>query len=289
MKPIVAVNTMAFQGFDLPTALREISALGATHVEFCFTAGYVENLSEDYFSEKNAEKLKQMLAHEGLQTTALAGHIDTGKPEAVSAIKRRLTFAKALGAKLVHTNATQKSNADRFFRNMGVLAAFAEKMKMVVALENPGDGQDALVDTGKSGAEIIEKIGSDHVRLNYDPSNVYSYTKGAVKPEEDIHYALPYSVHFHFKDMLKIEDGWLFSEIGRGVVNYPEIFGALTRHTELLPTSIELPKNFQRNPDFSPRKNPSPPDLDEIKAMIDGSMKFIENGLSQSSKLKAES
>ena len=61
MNLIIAVNTMAFQGYDLSTALKEISALGATHVELCFTKGYVEALSEDYFSEENANTLRQMI------------------------------------------------------------------------------------------------------------------------------------------------------------------------------------------------------------------------------------
>ena len=56
MNPIIAVNTMAFQGFDLSTALREISALGATHVELCFTRGYVDGLSEDYFKKSVAPR-----------------------------------------------------------------------------------------------------------------------------------------------------------------------------------------------------------------------------------------
>ena len=130
---------------------------------------------------------------------------------------------------------------------------------MIIALENPGDGENALIDTGEAGAGVIEKIGSDRIRLNYDPSNVYSYTKGHVKPEQDMLRAMPYVAHFHFKDMKQIEAGWLFSEIGKGVVNYPDIFDVLKKQPELLPTSIEYPKNFKRREDFSPLKNPKPP------------------------------
>ena len=282
MNSIVAVNTMAFQGYDLPIALKEIAGLGAAHVELCFTKGYVEGLSEDHFSEKNANTLRQMIADEGLQTIALAGHIDLGGDQAVPALKRRMVFAKAIGATMVHTNATQEFNENLFFRNMESLADFAAEMEMIIALENPGDGENALIDTGKAGAAVIQKIGSDHIRLNYDPSNVYSYTKGHVKPEQDILHTLPYAAHVHFKDMKQIEDGWLFSEIGKGIVNYSDVFKVLTNQDKLLPTSIEFPKNFRRKEDFSPLKNPNPPELSEIRDIIRGSLKYIENGLGKS-------
>ncbi len=279
MNPIVAVNTMAFQGFDLSTALREISSLGASHVELCFTKGYVDGLSEDHFSEKNANIIKQMIADEGLQTIALAGHVDLGERKAVPSLKRRMDFAKAVGAEIVHTNATQKSNEGIFLSNMEALAEFAASMEMTITLENPGDGENALIDSGKAGAAVIRKIGSDCIRLNYDASNVYSYSKGRVLPEADISYVLPYAAHIHFKDMQKIEGGWVFSEIGKGVINYPEVFRALSHHMDILPTSIEFPKNFRRKDDFSPQRNPSPPGLSEIKTIIKGSMETIENGL----------
>jgi sugar phosphate isomerase/epimerase len=279
MNQIVAVNTMAFQGFDLSTALKEISSLGVTHVELCFTKGYVDGLSEDYFSEKNANTIKQMMADQGVQTIALAGHIDLGDKKAVPALKRRMDFAKAIGVGIVHTNATQKSNEEVFFSNMETLADFAADMEITIALENPGDGENALIDSGEAGAAVIQKIGSDRIRLNYDVSNVYSYSQGRVLPEDDISRALPYAAHVHFKDMKKIESGWLFSEIGKGVINYPKIFRVLTTHAVPLPTSIEFPKNFKRKEDFSPQRNPSPPGLVEIKAIIKGSIETIEKGL----------
>lgn len=279
MSPVVAVNTMAFQGFDLKDALREISNLGAIHVELCFTMGYVEDLTEDYFTDGNATAIKRMLADEGLQTVALAGHIDLGTRTAVPALQRRMAFAKAVGAGIIHTNATRKANQDQFFRNMEVLAEFAEEHEMVIALENPGDGADALIDCGRSGAAVIEKIGAPSIRLNYDVSNTYSYSKGHVLPEVDIVCALPHSAHLHFKDMKKTVNGWLFSEIGKGVINYPKIFDAIQKQPRQLPISIEYPKNFRRYEDFSPQKNPSPPDLPEIKKIIKGSLNYITGSL----------
>ena len=66
------------------------------------------------------------------------------------------------------------------------LASFAEDRHMIIALENPGSGKDSLVHSGKSGAAVIGKIGSESVRLNYDVANTYAYSGGAVLPESGV-------------------------------------------------------------------------------------------------------
>lgn len=275
MTPIISVNTMAYQGYALDSAFKKIADLGATHVELSFTTGYVEGLSEDYFSVKNAKAVKRMIVDTGLDTIALGGHINLGADDAVDAFKRRIDFAGEIGAGIIHTNAAPSVLQDRFYRNIEVLAEFAEDRNMVIALENPGDGRDTLVHSGKSGASVIERIGSESVRLNYDVSNTYSYSGGGVLPESDIRYALPCLAHLHFKDMKKIQGGWLFTEIGKGVIHYPELFEALAEQAVQVPIAIEFPRNYQRNEKFQMQKISSPPDLGEINRIIKGSLDYI--------------
>ena len=250
-------------------------------MELSFTAGYVEGLSEDYFSIKNAKAVKRMIVDAGLDTVALGGHINLGAADAVEALKRRIDFAGEIGAGIVHTNAAPSALQDRFYRNIEVLAEFAEDRHMVIALENPGDGRDALVHSGRSGAAVIEKIGSESVRLNYDVSNAYSASGGDVLPESDIRYALPYLAHLHFKDMKKIQGSWLFAEIGKGVIHYPELFAVLAEQSAPVPIGIEFPRTYQRNETFQMQKIPSPPDLSDITRIIKGSLDFIKASLRQ--------
>jgi len=49
-----------------------------------------------------------------------------------------MDFAGALGAKVINTNAARRDRAETFFRNIEVLAAHAERLNMIIALENPG-------------------------------------------------------------------------------------------------------------------------------------------------------
>ena len=74
-------------------------------------------------------------------------------------------------------------------------------MAITICLENPGDGDDHLIDSARTGAVVIRQIGSAHVRLNYDIGNVFINTRGARRPEEDLAEAIPCSAHFHLKDI----------------------------------------------------------------------------------------
>ena len=42
------------------------------------------------------------------------------------------------------SNAASRTNADGFFRNIRILAAHAERLEMIIGLENPGNGEDNL-------------------------------------------------------------------------------------------------------------------------------------------------
>ena len=40
VNPIISINTLAYEGYDLTTALQEIARIGAGHVEMGFTRGF---------------------------------------------------------------------------------------------------------------------------------------------------------------------------------------------------------------------------------------------------------
>jgi sugar phosphate isomerase/epimerase len=252
-EPIIAVNTLAYHGHDLRTALREISELGATYVEPALISSYYEEFTEEYFTPENANELCRFMTENGLKMVALGAHMDLGQAGSTDAFKRRMEFAKALGAKFVHTNAARVSEEPFFLKNIEALIPVAEDLDLIITLENPGDGTENIVSTGKAGAALIVRIGSQRVRLNYDFSNVFSYSKGRVKPEDDFRYALPFSAHFHLKEIKPAGAEWAFVEIGKGVTDYGGILKALAQEEPIPPMSIELPLRFKRNTECAER------------------------------------
>lgn len=230
-----------------------------------------------------------MLSDFGLSTVALAGHMDLGKLDSVTPFKKRMEFAKAVGTRVVHTNACRLSDQNHFFKNIEELSAFAESLDILIALENPGDGEDNLISSGKTGASVIQKIGSDYIRLNYDFGNTFIYSKGKIRPEEDYKVALPFSAHFHLKDVKQEKTGYFYSEIGKGVINYRLVLQSLSEKAPSVPMGIELPLCLKRGRDFIPWIDPHPVELSEIRRVLKGSLEFIKSILNTHGNSKEES
>jgi len=281
LEPVIAISTVAYEGYPLETALAEISRLGGEYVELGFVAGVSEGFTEDDFSSTYGGKLKEKLTRFGLKTVALAAHMDLGGQDAVTAFARRMEFAKAVGAKIVHTKASDRSNKTRFLCNIEALAELAESMDLIIALENPGHGfgENNLIHSGVSGASLMKEIGSDFVRLNYDFGNAYSYSKGVIRPEEDFEPILPYAVHFHLKDMTFSDTGLVFTEIGKGVIDYRKILRFMSRQTPLPLFAIELPLMLIRDAGFNPQRRQTPVTLPEIRKILKNSLNYVEKML----------
>ena len=267
-EPIISVNTLAFQGYDLSETVKALADIGIKYIEFAFIKGYSDGLSENTFSEKTSKYLNNLLDIYSLKTVALAAHLDLGMVDSVEAFKRRMDFAGLLGVNIILSNASTQENRIDFLHNIEKLATYAESLNMTIGLENPGDGANVLLETGRAGAKLIEEIDSPFIRLNYDVGNTYSYSKGGTKPEDDIQYAYPCAIHFHFKDTQPDKDGWIFTEIGKGVINYKEVIQFMKRQPEQLPIGLEIPLSVRRDKDFNPQKKTAAPSLEDIKRAV---------------------
>jgi sugar phosphate isomerase/epimerase len=180
--PLLSINTLIFQGHDIRTALRELAQLGVARVELAFIKAYAPDLTDDFFTEEQGRRFRDLLDEFGLTGPAVSAHMDLGADDAVEAFRRRMVFAQALGASYIISNASSRQREMRFYRNMEELADGARSMEITICLENPGDGDDHLIDAARTGAVVIREIGSAHVRLNYDIGNVFINTHGAQRP-----------------------------------------------------------------------------------------------------------
>ena len=267
-EPIISVNTLAFQGYELSDMVKALAELEIEYIEFAFIEGYSEELSESFFSPLQAKYINSLLDSYGLKMVALAAHIDLGLKDSVEAFKRRMDFASLLDVNIILSNSSTRENHINFLRNIEKLAAYAETLNIMIGLENPGDGTDNLIESGRVGAKLIEEIDSTFIRLNYDIGNTYSYSKGKTKPEDDILHAFPYSIHFHFKDTKPDEDGWIFTAIGQGIINYKKVIKFMKGQPNQLPIGLEIPMTVRRDKDFNPQKGATRKHLEEIKRII---------------------
>jgi sugar phosphate isomerase/epimerase len=273
---IISVSTTAFDGYDLAIAVDEISRLGVDHVELAFIQGYMDSFDEDYFSKINAKMIQGLLSDTGLSCFAFSAHMDLAARGAVDIFEKRMVFAKMVGAKIIVTNAAPRSQEKEFIENILVLADIAKSLDMIIALENPGNGKENVVNSGETGASVIKHIASDWVRLNYDFGNVISHFFERLRPEEDFTYALPFSANLHIKDVKSNGQGWSFVEIGKGSIDYSFILKTLASKYPQIPVSLEIPLRISRDRDASPRRAASPLPLDEIRNVLKGSLNYVK-------------
>ena len=258
--------------------LDSMASCGAQHVEPAFIVGYTEPFDESSFSLTKVPQYANWLQQSGLQCFAFSSHIDLGQVGADEVFARRMDFARALGAKVINTNAAKRTNADGFFRHIQILAAHAERLDMIIGLENPGNGEDNLFNLARDGLRLLERIGSPHIRLNYDAGNTVSHRPGQVDPAQDALVAMPGCGHLHLKDVQARSAGYYFVPLGEGDIDCARILQALKARPDLN-LAIEIPLRFHRNLAAQPSRNDSPVNISEIETVIRQSLDFVRRHL----------
>ncbi len=276
----LALNTLAFHGRTFEEAFATAAELGFKYVEpACIKSYYPDVIDDDFFSSKNGHRFMSMASEAGLEVKSVGVHFNMGdKPEDADEMIKRLNFAKEMGAEIVITNGAVKKNQNGFFYCIEKVTPTLEKYGLVLALENPGCGaSNSIIATGADGAALMDKLGNPHVKLNYDASNVYSYSKGRVLPEDDYLNAVPHIACLHLKQLQQDGDRWLFSAVGDGVTDYGLILKGIQARHGTPYMSLELPVNHMRDNTLSICKNPDfqvPPDS-LITATINDSISYI--------------
>jgi sugar phosphate isomerase/epimerase len=277
---IISVSAAPYDGYSVEVMLESLAQLGVTHVEPAFIVGYTEPFDETAFIPARVREWRRALSDAGLSCHTLSSHIDLGLEDAVEVFTGRMAFAAAIGARIVCTNASAREREGAFYRNMEKLVRRAEAFDIVIALENPGDGSDNLINTATDGVRLCTRFNNEHVGLNYDAGNTASHRPDLVDLAADAVLALPMSVHAHIKDVRRTEDGWTFTSIGDGEVGCAAIVSAI-RNYEMLPISIEIPLRLSRGPDAKPIRLAHPIALDVIEAKLRVSLAKVTSLLDQ--------
>lgn len=280
MKHPLLMSTAPYDGYDFPIALKEISALGVDLVEIAFIEGYTDPFTEAYFNIENANMLNALLRENKLKCLSFSSHIDLAQNDAVRIFTKRMAFAKMIGSSYIISNAGPTTQKKKFMENIAVLGHEAADMELMIVLENPGDGKANVLDSAKPAAKIIKEIGLNSVKLNYDFGNLLSHCFEKLRPEQDYKQALDVIAHFHVKDVAANENGWYFTEIGKGSIDYATILKELADLSEPVPVSLEIPLCVKRAPDASPRRAPVPMGLKTIRQILSGSVKFVKENMS---------
>lgn len=276
----VLISTAAYDGYDLATAIAEIAALGVDGVEIAFIEGYTVPFTEETFNSDYAADVRAQMTDHNISCPTFSAHMDLTKPNAVEIFNKRMKFAALLGAKYIITNAAPVIRKVEFMENIQQLADTARELGMVIALENPGDGSNNLLNTAAEAAAVIREVGREEVKLNYDFGNLISHCFEKVTPEEDYRDALAEMGHYHIKDVGRLSSGWNFTAIGAGVIDYRKVLSEIARDQGELPISLEIPLRLMRGADAQPVRAAEEVPLEQIRAVLKESLSFVRAALS---------
>jgi sugar phosphate isomerase/epimerase len=260
----ISVSTVAYDGHPLATAFAELERLGVKLVEPAFINGYMV-FDEDAFEAPAIAAMKALLKQYGLSCLAISAHMDTSAENSESMLARRIRFTAEIGARFTITNSTTIDRRLPFEKTLEANLRLAEKLGVIIALENPGHGKDNIMVDGKSGAELVRSFNSPFLCMNYDTSNVLTYAEGSTRPETDIDFALPVSRHVHLKDVVRENERWRYVAIGTGDIDYTILLGKLKPHPEI-PLTLELPLRLQRKFHQNPARDA---DLSSLPSIAD--------------------
>ncbi|KAE9529369.1 sugar phosphate isomerase/epimerase family protein [Testudinibacter aquarius] len=273
-KLTLSVNTSIYDGYDLETTLASIKKCGFDHFELAYNQGYVGNLNQNLFSVENANMVNNLKHKYALSTLALGCTMDLSTDGLFDIFSSRLHFAQLIGAKYINVCTTKLENKQKMLENLKFLRPLLEETGCVLCLENGGDYNfDAFI-TLEDGVTLLDILGKDIYALNFDPGNMFTYNKELNLNSQSVN-SLAYSQYFHIKDVVILEDKFVFTPIGDGVINYQYIIQILKQKN--IPCSLEIPLRMYRDLDSTPRRKENKVDINLIEETLIKSREYIEN------------
>ncbi len=183
------------------------------------------------FDKKKIENISQMVKERGLSISMFGSYISPSMKNFKEKAKESLKITHTLGAPLMRVWAGNKGSKEADKENWKVciegfkwLSQEAKKYNITLAIEMH---EGTLADLGKSALNLIEKVGEDNLKANFQ----VNFTLQKDDPMERLKLVSPYIVNCHLQNFKNFQkDKNSFTErslLKEGIVNYKEIISFL--------------------------------------------------------------
>ena len=230
----LAGHTNSYHTYGFDEALEGIAGAGYRHVELSAVPGWTEHVSLDH----DPADVRRKLEGYGLTAVSLSGHSDLTTPDGLEHGLRAVRWAADYGLPIMNTAVGGHQSADEnesaFLGNIGELADAAERAGVVVALEIHGD----IMASSDVTIPLMEKIGRDSVKVNYDTANVEYYSGD--RAVDDLPKITKHLAHVHLKDTTGGKGNWDFPAVGAGTVDFARVLEILEDAGYSGPYSVEI-------------------------------------------------
>jgi L-ribulose-5-phosphate 3-epimerase len=239
MQNPLAGHTNTYHTYGLDESLEGIAGAGYKHVELSAVPGWTEHVDLN-----GGDELRRKLDGHRLTPVSLSAHSDLTTHEGLEHGIKAVRWAADYGIPIVNTaiggHASQDEDERAFLENIGRLADAAEEVGVVVALEIHGD----IMASGAKTLPLLERIGRDSIKVNYDTANVEFYSGELAV--EDLERVARHCAHVHLKDTTGGKGVWNFPALGTGTVDFARVLEILEQAGYTGPYSVEL--EFQGEP-----------------------------------------
>lgn len=251
----LAFSAWAMRDLPLERQIEIVASLGYQGVELVSQAGTPVDPAR--LDGAGRRRVRDAIERAGLTLTAIAGHGDLIEPDPAKRavneghVRASLDLAADLGAPAVvcmgygrpEAYGVQKTRiADGFL----AMAKHAARRGVVLALE-PHVGQ--AIDLPEKCVEVIELVGSPHLRLNFDNSHFDCMGRDL---SDYVPLLVPYAVHTHLKDQRGIWPDHEFLVPGEGDFDYLRYLRAMAEAGYRGFVTVEISVMVQRRPEYDP-------------------------------------
>jgi inosose dehydratase len=220
---IIACRTASYGSYEA-VAYQHLASLGLRYVEIPVPP------------PEQIEATKATLTRFGLSASSLHGECDLSRPDVAEMVEAQMPALAALGTRIMFVSAqageTPLETAYARLREAGEVAA---RHGVTIALETHPD----LAVNGDVALQTMHAVDHANVRINYDTANVYFYNQG-IDGVAELRKVAEYVAAVHLKDTDGGYRSWHFPALGRGVVDFGEVFAALDAAGFAGPCTLEI-------------------------------------------------
>lgn len=239
LKRIIAVNSNTYHGFSLNEAIKGIKRAGFDYIELTATKGWTEHVFPT-MTFRELYQIKDRLHEVDLTPISLSGHTNLMDSKRIDDFIANIRLADFFDCRYIissigeaHLEDKAEVSDQEAAENIRELIPYLEEYNLILGLENHGKHA-----TGKDLKQLVDMVDSDRVMINYDTANAVFY--GAIDLAVDLESSVSRIGHIHLKDKAGAQDEWNFPAIGKGEINFKELFKILEENNNDAPFSIEI-------------------------------------------------
>ncbi|HNX61066.1 MAG TPA: sugar phosphate isomerase/epimerase family protein [Candidatus Limiplasma sp.] len=240
MSGMIAVNSNCYHGFTLEQAIAGIRRAGFRYIELTATKGWTEHVFPDMPFEKLLT-IQDELDAAGLIPFSMSGHCNLMDTARISDFVKNIRLAAFFGCRYIVSSIGEAHLKDRAVADAATVAGHIaallpelEKYNLMLVLETHGHDHG----TGAVLADVVRRVNSPRVKINYDTANVIFY--GGVNPVADLAACVNDVGYLHLKDKAGAPNEWNFPALGKGTIDFPGIFSVLRQAGNESPLSVEI-------------------------------------------------